>query len=78
MFSVRPRKANPRRFPRSSFLSGAPRPSLSKCLLEAKLPSLGVVLPSGSQLKGGRLSADLGIVGPVDKLGITGPVRLTK
>ena len=44
--------------------------------LQAMLPALGVVLPSGSQLKGGTLSADLGIVGPVDKLVITGPVRL--
>jgi len=44
--------------------------------LEAMLPSMGVVLPSGSQLKGGTLSANLGIVGPVDKLVITGPVRL--
>jgi len=45
--------------------------------LEAMLPSIGVVLPSGSQLKGGTLSAELGIEGPLDKLVITGPVRLT-
>jgi len=44
--------------------------------LEAMLPSLGVVLPSGSQLKGGTLSANLGIAGPIDKLVITGPVKL--
>src|SRR5215468_2703803 len=44
--------------------------------LEAMLPALGVVLPSGSQLKGGTLSTDLSIVGPIDKLVITGPVRL--
>jgi AsmA protein len=44
--------------------------------LAAMLPSMGVVLPSGSQLKGGTLSANLGIVGPMDKLVITGPVRL--
>jgi AsmA protein len=44
--------------------------------LEGMLPSLGVVLPSGSQLKGGTLSAELAIVGPLDKLVITGPVRL--
>lgn len=44
--------------------------------LEAMLPALGVVLPSGSQLKGGTLSADLSIVGPIDKLVITGPVKL--
>ncbi len=44
--------------------------------LEAMLPSLGIVLPSGSRLKGGTLSANLDITGPVDKLVITGPVRL--
>jgi AsmA protein len=45
--------------------------------LQAMLPALGVVLPSGSQLKGGTLSADLSIVGPIDKLVITGPVKLS-
>lgn len=45
--------------------------------LEAMLPAMGVVLPSGSKLQGGTLSAELGITGPVDKLVITGPVRLT-
>jgi AsmA protein len=45
--------------------------------LEAMLPALGVVLPSGSQLKGGTLSADLSIIGPIDKLVITGPVKLS-
>jgi AsmA protein len=44
--------------------------------LQAMLPALGVTLPSGSQLKGGTLSTDLSIVGPIDKLVITGPVRL--
>jgi len=44
--------------------------------LEAMLPALGVVLPSGSHLKGGTLSANFDIVGPMDKLVITGPVRL--
>jgi AsmA protein len=44
--------------------------------LEAMLPALGVVLPSGSQLKGGTLSTELGIEGPIDKLVITGPLRL--
>jgi len=44
--------------------------------LEAMLPALGVVLPSGSQLQGGTLSAELVITGPVDKPVITGPVRL--
>jgi len=45
--------------------------------LEPMLPSMGIVVPSGSQLKGGTLSADLAIVGPLDKLVITGPVRLS-
>lgn len=44
--------------------------------LQPMLPSIGVVLPSGSQLKGGTLSADLAIEGPLDKLVIAGPVRL--
>ncbi|MEQ1354575.1 MAG: AsmA family protein [Candidatus Acidiferrum sp.] len=44
--------------------------------LEAMLPALGVILPSGSSLEGGNLSSDLTIVGPVSKLVITGPVRL--
>ena len=44
--------------------------------LEGMLPSLGIVLPSGSQLRGGTLSAELGMVGPLDKLVITGPLRL--
>ncbi|HXY10635.1 MAG TPA: AsmA family protein [Terriglobales bacterium] len=44
--------------------------------LEAMLPALGIVLPSGSQLQGGTLSTELAISGPVDKLVITGPVRL--
>jgi AsmA protein len=44
--------------------------------LVAMLPAMGVVLPSGSQLKGGTLAANLSIAGPLDKLVITGPVRL--
>jgi AsmA protein len=40
------------------------------------LPALGVVLPSGSSLQGGTLSADLTAVGPVEKLLINGPVKL--
>ena len=45
--------------------------------LVSMLPALGVVLPSGSELKGGTLSADLAITGPLDKLVIAGPVRLS-
>jgi AsmA protein len=45
--------------------------------LEPMLPALGIVLPSGSKLKGGTLSADLAITGPLDKLVIAGPVRMS-
>ena len=51
-------------------------PNMSVDDLEAMLPAFGVILPSGSQLKGGTLSANLNIAGPIDKLVITGPVRL--
>jgi AsmA protein len=45
--------------------------------LEAMLPALGVILPSGSSLKGGTLSTALAIAGPVDKLVIAGPLKLS-
>ncbi|HYU45472.1 MAG TPA: AsmA family protein [Terriglobales bacterium] len=45
--------------------------------LEAALPAVGVVLPSGSRLKGGTLSVDLESVGPVDRLITAGPVKLS-
>ena len=44
--------------------------------LVAVLPAVGVVLPSGSKLKGGTLSLDLDLVGPLDHLVTTGPVKL--
>jgi AsmA protein len=44
--------------------------------LEAMLPALGVVLPSGSSLQGGTLSTTLDIKGPVARLVINGPIRL--
>ena len=46
--------------------------------LQAMLPALGVILPSGSKLQGGTLSVNVGIVGPVDKLVITGPIRMAQ
>ena len=46
--------------------------------LEAMLPALGVILPSGSSLKGGTLSTDLGIAGTAAKPLITGPIRLAQ
>ena len=45
--------------------------------LEAMLPAIGVILPSGSSLSGGTLSANLNIAGTSDKPVITGPLRLT-
>jgi AsmA protein len=44
--------------------------------LETLLPALGVVLPSGSKLQGGTLTADLTISGSVNQLVIAGPVKL--
>ena len=52
-------------------------PDMSVDELEAMLPALGVVLPSGSKLKGGTLSADLAISGPLANLVISGPVRMS-
>ena len=44
--------------------------------LEAMLPAVGVILPSGSRLKGGTLAVNFTSTGPVDKLVTTGTVRL--
>src|SRR5579872_33033 len=44
--------------------------------LETLLPALGVTLPAGSSLQGGTLSTDMTVNGPVEKLVITGPVKL--
>ena len=44
--------------------------------LEAALPALGVVLPSGSKLQGGVVSIDLTVSGPSDQSVISGPIRL--
>jgi AsmA protein len=46
--------------------------------LEAMLPALGVVLPSGSSLQGGTLSTALAVSGPVAKPVITGPIKLAQ
>lgn len=45
--------------------------------LEAALPAVGVILPSGSQLKGGTVSFNLDSAGPVDKLVTTGSLKLS-
>jgi len=46
--------------------------------LQAMLPALGIILPSGSKLQGGTLSVNVGITGPVDRLVIAGPIRLSQ
>jgi AsmA protein len=45
--------------------------------LEAVLPALGVLLPTGSKLKGGTLSVEIDSDGPLDKLVSTGWVRMS-
>jgi AsmA protein len=44
--------------------------------LEAMIPALGIVLPPKATLKGGTLNTNMAIDGPVDKLVITGTVKL--
>jgi AsmA protein len=45
--------------------------------LEGMLPAAGITLPSGASMKSGNLDLNLALNGPVDKLIITGPVKLT-
>jgi AsmA protein len=51
-------------------------PGLSVDGLQTLLPAFGVTLPNGSGLKGGTLSTNLKIDGPVGSLVIAGPVDL--
>lgn len=45
--------------------------------LEGMLPAAGITLPPGASMKSGNLDLNLALSGPVDKLIITGPVKLT-
>jgi AsmA protein len=45
--------------------------------LEGFLPAVGVVVPSGSKLQGGSLTANLTVTGPVDKQVVSGPINLS-
>ena len=45
--------------------------------LEGMLPALGIVLPTGSKLKGGTLSLEIGSAGPLNKLISTGWVKMS-
>jgi AsmA protein len=51
-------------------------PNLPVDQVEQLLPSAGITLPSGSQLRGGTLSANLAISGPANAITIAGPVEL--
>ncbi len=51
-------------------------PNLTVDQVEQLLPAAGIHLPSGSQLKGGTLTANLTITGPANALTIAGPVEL--
>jgi AsmA protein len=44
--------------------------------LESLLPAFGVKLPSGSQLRGGTLTANLNLQGPMDQLVVSGPISV--
>jgi AsmA protein len=44
--------------------------------VESLLPAMGVKLPSNSALKGGTITANLGVKGPTTALVITGPVQV--
>ena len=52
-------------------------PQMPIAELEAALPAIGVTLPPNANLKEGALDTDLEIAGPVDRLSIAGPVKLS-
>jgi AsmA protein len=52
-------------------------PQMAVTELQAALPAIGVTLPSGATLKQGALDTNLTIAGPVDRLTIAGPVKLS-
>ena len=51
-------------------------PNLPIDQLEQLLPAAGVTLPSGSQLQGGTLTANLTITGPANAMTIAGPIEI--
>ena len=52
-------------------------PSMPVDALEAMLPAFGIAMPSGSKLKGGTVTANLAITGPIDRMVIAGPVKVS-
>jgi AsmA protein len=51
-------------------------PNLPIDQLEQLLPAAGITLPSGSQLQGGSLTANLTITGPANAITIAGPIEI--
>jgi AsmA protein len=45
--------------------------------VEALLPAFGVVMPSGASLQGGTINMDMTAEGPLDRLVITGPLKVS-
>jgi AsmA protein len=45
--------------------------------VEALLPAFGVVMPSGASLQGGTINMDMTAEGPLDRLVITGPMKVS-
>jgi AsmA protein len=52
-------------------------PQMPVTELQAALPAIGVTLPPNATLKEGALDTDLTITGPVDRLTIAGPIKLS-
>ncbi len=51
-------------------------PNLPIDQLEQLMPAAGIILPSGSQLQGGTLTANLAITGPANAMTIAGPIEI--
>jgi AsmA protein len=52
-------------------------PKMPVTELQSALPAIGVTLPPNASLKEGTLDVDLGITGPLDRLSIAGPLKLS-
>jgi len=55
-------------------LAGAEMPLTE---VEAAMPAIGLTLPQGASLRQGTLDADFTITGPVDRMAIAGPIRVS-
>jgi AsmA protein len=52
-------------------------PQMPVTELQAALPAIGITLPPNAALKEGALDVDLAMTGPIDRLSITGPLKLS-